>query len=91
MCEFQPGDMAVCIEKTGGGALDGHAPCKPGEVFTVTAILIDAEGEWLEVSGRSWDAMFNAARFRKVPRINLDAWLEQASGDTDALDRRVCA
>lgn len=99
MCDFKPGDEVVCVDDapwggftTAVGVSRPHG-IKRGATYTVAALgVCEWDGStnvWLKEVRNNADRGYRAARFRKVQRRDLSAWLETAATDTDHLDKPI--
>lgn len=105
MCDFKPGDEVICVRGGSGSYPDlGRVEIVQGRTYTVEAVWFPGDmgptglrigakpkvqlAEFgLLISGSN--ANFDADRFRKVRRRDLNAWLETAAADTDHLDKPI--
>jgi hypothetical protein len=74
MCDFKPGDEAVCIDDTDWSP-DTFQP-KLNAVYTVERVEIDSGATWVFLAEAEPDDMFFAGSFRKVQRRKTDLSIE---------------
>lgn len=92
MCDFKPGDDAVCIymgpwRRIGTGETCEGGP-RYGEVCRVVGLEVAHGQVGLFLDGQG-DESYASHLFRKVQRRDLSAWLETAATDTDHLDKPI--